>query len=53
MLIDARDVSLDGIRTKPAGAATLVLKQVGDLSVRRMSGVPEISARPEFIDATH
>ena len=53
MLIDARDVSLDGIRTKPTGAATLVLKQVGDLSVRRRNGVPDLGARPEIIDATH
>lgn len=53
MLMDARDVSLDGVRAKPAGAGTLVLKQVGELSVRRTSGVPDMAARSEIIDATH
>ncbi len=53
MLLDAREVSLDGIRAKPAGSTTLVLKQVGDLSVRRMTGMPDLAARSAIVDATH
>lgn len=53
MLIDAREISLDGVRAKPAGARTLVLKQVGDLSVRHTSGVPDMAARSEIVDATY